>query len=108
MKTINHNIKPTLKSTLIFCSICAVMITIGKVNYNQNQQIKELRQQQEKRIVIQKQDEQRKIDSAIYYVDLNADLGDAMDIKFYINEASNIYNLDSVQIVAVSNEYYLD
>jgi hypothetical protein len=105
MKKINHNIKPSLKSTLIFCGICAVMVIIGKVNYTQNQQIKELRQQQEKQIAIQKQS---KIDSAIYYVDLNADLGDAMDIKFYINEASNIYNLDSVQIVAVSNEYYLD
>jgi|694.fasta_scaffold35684_17 hypothetical protein len=108
MKKINHNIKPTLKSTLIFCGICAVMVIIGKVNYTQNQQIKELRQQQEKQIVIQKQDEQRKIDSAIYYIDLNADLGDAMDIKYNINEASNIYNLDSLQIVAVSNEYYLD
>jgi len=108
MKKINHNLIPTLKSTLIFCSICAVMVIIGKIDHRQNQQIKELRQQQEKQIVIQKQDEQRKIDSAIYYVDLNADLGNTMDIKFYINEASSIYNLDSVQIVAVSNEYYLN
>lgn len=108
MKTINHNIKPTLKSTLIFCSICAVMLTIGKIDHEQNQQIKELRKQQEKQIAIQKQDEQSKIDSAIYYIDLNADLGNAMDIKYNINEASNIYNLDSMQIVAVTNEYYLD
>jgi hypothetical protein len=108
MKKINHNITPSLKSTLIFCGVCAVMLTIGKIDYTQAQQIKELRQQQEKQIVIQKQDEQSKIDSAIYYVDLNADLGNSLDIRFYINEASNIYNLDSVQIVAVSNEYYLN
>lgn len=108
MKNINHNIKPTLKSTLIFCSICAVMLTIGKIDHEQNQQIKELRKQQEKQIAIQKQDEQSKIDSAIYYIDLNADLGNTMDIKYNINEASNIYNLDSMQIVAVTNEYYLN
>ena len=105
MKTINHNIKPTLKSTLIFCSICAVMVIAGKIDHTQSKQIKELRQQQEKQIAIQKQSQ---IDSAIYYVDLHSDLGDAMDIKFYINEESNIYNLDSLQIVAVTNEYYLD
>ena len=105
MKTINHNITPSLKSTLIFCGICAVMVIAGKIEYTQSQQIKELRQKQENQIAIQKQS---KIDSAIYYIDLNADLGDAMDIKYNINEASNIYDLDSLQIVAVTNEYYLD
>lgn len=91
MKTINHNIKPTLKSTLIFCGICAVMLTIGK-----------------RQLSMQKKLEQSKIDSAIYYVDFHSDLGDAMDIRYYINEASVIYDLDSAQVMLVRNEYYLD
>lgn len=91
MKKINHNIRPTLKTTIIFCIVCAMMLIIGK-----------------RQLSMQKKLEQSKIDSAIYYVDFHSDLGDAMDIKFYINEASIIYDLDSAQVMLVRNEYYLD
>lgn len=91
MKKINHNIRPSLKTTLIFCIVCAMMVAIGK-----------------RQLSMQKKLEQSKIDSAIYYVDFHSDLGDAMDIRYYINEASIIYDLDSAQVMLVRNEYYLD
>ena len=61
-----------------------------------------------RQLSMQKKLEQSKIDSAIYYVDFHSDLGDAMDIRYYINEASVIYDLDSSQVMLVRNEYYLD
>ena len=91
MKKINHNIRPSLKTTIVFCIVCAMMVAIGK-----------------RQLSMQKKLEQSKIDSAIYYVDFHSDLGDAMDIRYYINEASVIYDLDSSQVMLVRNEYYLD
>jgi hypothetical protein len=94
MKKINHNLIKPIQSVAITIGIVGIMLLAGVVDRPQ---------QLEKEMI-----SQAKIDSAICYVDKHSDLGDSWDIKYYINEASIIYDLDSAQVVAVRNEYYLD
>ncbi len=107
MKKINHNLIKPLQSIAVTIGIVGIMLLSGAVDNQQEIESQEVNAEIYKSESVRK-DEQSIIDSAIHYIDLNADLGDSWDIKYYINEASNIYNLDSLQIVAVRNEFYLD